>query len=38
LRKKTGKPSSAIFATTYGSDIQNLVSGAQSLTKLVTPA
>lgn len=38
LAKEDWKTKLGDFATTYGSDIQNLVSGAQSLTKLVTPA
>jgi hypothetical protein len=36
LAKEDWKAKLGDFATTYGSDIQNLVSGAQSLTKLVT--
>jgi hypothetical protein len=36
LAKEDWKTKLGDFATTYGSDIQNLVSGAQSSTKLVT--
>jgi hypothetical protein len=38
LAKEDWKTKLGDFATTYGSDIQNLVTGAQSLTKLVTSA